>query len=71
MDVVRVGKVEDGFLELGHLVVHFVFFNVGLELGEVIDSALAVGSGDDMVRVLTNVFGDLSPGSLDGLDRVG
>ena len=71
MAVVGVGEVEDGGLEGLDLGVHLVRLDVRLELGEVVDRALAVGGGDNVLRVLANVLCDLAPSSLDGGDRVG
>ena len=71
MLVVGVGEVEDGLLEGLHLGVHLVRLDVRLELGEVVDRALAVGGGDNVLGVLADVLCDLAPCSLDGGDRVG
>ena len=71
MKVVRVGEVENGLLECLHLVVHLVLLDVGLELCQVVDGALAVGSSDNVGGVLANVLCDLAPCSLDRCDRVG
>ena len=70
MGVVRVGVVENGFFKVLHFDIHLVFFDTGFELGEVVDSAFAVGGSNDMLRILTNIFGDFSPGCLDSGDRV-
>ena len=71
MEVVRVGEVEDRLLELADLVVHLVLLDVGLELGEVVHSALSVGGGDHVCWVLPDVLCDLAPCCLDGCDGVG
>jgi len=70
MEVVCISKVEDGFFEFLDLVVHLVRLDMRLELGEVVDSAFAVGGGNDIGRVLADVLCDFAPGSLDSLDRV-
>lgn len=44
--------------------------NVRLELGEVVDSTLAVSSSNDICWVLPNVSGNFAPGCLDGCDGV-
>ena len=71
MLVVRVGEVEDGLLECLHFAVHLVLLDVGLELGEVVDGALAVGGSDHVRRVLPNVRRDLAPCGFNSSDRVG
>lgn len=71
MLVVRVGVVENGLLESLNLGVHLVSLDFGLELGEVVDGTLAVSCGDNVLRVLANVFGDLAPGGFYSSDRVG
>lgn len=43
----------------------------GLELREIVDSPLAMGSGDDMFGVVAQIERDFAPGGLYGLDRVG
>lgn len=69
--VVSVGVVEDSLLEGLDLVVHLVGLDIRLELGEVVDSALAVGSCDDIVRVLPNILRNFTPGSFYSGDGVG
>lgn len=69
--MVGIGVVEDRLLESLHLVVHFVCLNMGLEHGEVVNGALSVGGGDNIFGVLPDVFGDFSPGGLDGGNGVG
>ena len=69
--VVRVGEEENGLLERLHLGLHLVHLDVRLELGEVVDGALAVGGSDDEGRVLPDVLCHLAPCSLDGSDGVG
>lgn len=71
MLVVSVGVVEDGLLEGLNLAVHLVGLDIRLELGEVVDSALAVGSCDDIVRVLPNILGNFAPGCFYSGDGVG
>lgn len=70
MTVVGIGEEEDGLFKVGDLVVHLVRFDMRLELGKVVDSALSVGGGDDMVGVLPDVLCDFAPGSFYSLDRV-
>jgi hypothetical protein len=62
---VRVRVVEDGVFEFLDLCFNFVVLEIRLELGEVVDGALAVGSGDNILGILPDVFGDFSPGSFD------
>ena len=71
MKVVRVGEVENGLLECLHLTVHLVLLDVGLELCQVVNGALAVGGSDNVGGVLANVLCDLAPCCLDGCDGVG
>lgn len=71
MHVVRVGEVEDRLLEFLHGVVHFMRLDFRSELREVIYSALSMGCRDDMMGILTDVLGDLTPGGLDSSDRIG
>ena len=66
MFVVGVGEEEDGLLERLDRGVHLVRADVGLELGEVVDGALAVCGGDDIGGVVADVEGDLGPCGLDG-----
>ena len=68
---VGVGEEENGLLERLHLGVHLVRRDVRLEVGEVVDGALAVGCGDDVGGVLADVEGDFCPCCLDGCDGVG
>jgi len=62
---VRVRVVKNGVFELLDLCFNLVVSEVGLELGEIVDGALAVGRGDNVFGILPDVFGDLSPGSFD------
>lgn len=66
MDVVGVGEKEDALFEVGDFVVHLVLLDMRLELGEVVDSAFAVGGSNHMSGVLPDISGDFAPGSLDG-----
>ena len=68
---VRVGEEEDGLFERLNLRVHLVRRDVGLEVGEVVDGALAVRCGDDVRWVLADVEGDFGPCCFDGCDGVG
>ena len=70
MSVVGVGEVEDALLECGDLVVHLVRLDMGLELGEVVDGALAVSGSNHVCRVLPDIRGDFAPSSLDGSNGV-
>ena len=71
MTVVGIGEEENRLLECLHLIVHLVRLDVRLELGEVVDGALAVRRGDHVGGVLADVLGDLAPRGLDGGDGVG
>lgn len=71
MPVVRIGEEEDGVLKVHDGVVHLVRLDLRLEHGEVVDGALAVGGGDDVLGILPDVFCDFAPGSFDGGDGVG
>ena len=71
MLVVCVGEEEDGLLKCLHLEVYLVRLDVGLELGEVVDCALAVGGSDDICRVLPDVGSNLAPCGFDCSDGVG
>ena len=71
MPVVGVGIIEDGLLEVLDGIVHLVRLDVGLELREVVNGALAVGGGDHVGRVLPDVLCDLAPCRFDGGNRVG
>ena len=68
---VRIGKEEDRLFESLYLGIHLVCLDVRLELGEVVDGALAVGGGNHVCPVLADVLGDLAPCCLNGGDRVG
>ena len=71
MLVEGIGEEEDGLLECLHLGVHLVHLDVRLELGEVVDGALAVGGCDDVGGVSPDVEGNLAPCGLDSSDGVG
>ena len=70
MDPVRVRVVKDGVFELLDLCFDLVVLKMRLELEEIVDGALAVGRGDNVLGILPDVFGDFSPGSFDCRDRV-
>jgi len=65
VNLVRVRVVKNGVFELLDLCFNLVVFQVRLELGEIVDGALAVGRGNKVLGILPDVFGDLSPGSFD------
>lgn len=71
MQAVRICKEEDGFLKLLDFGVHLVGLDMGFELREVVDGALAVGGCDHVGRVLPDILGNLAPSGLDGSNRVG
>lgn len=71
MHVVSICEKEDRLLEFLNLVVHFVGLDMGLELGEVVDSTFTVSGCNDICGVLPDVSGNLAPGCLDGCDGVG
>jgi hypothetical protein len=71
VQAVCVGKVENGFLEGLNLAVHLMRLNMGLEHGEIVDCTLPMGCTDDILAVLSDVFGNFAPSCLDGCDRVG
>jgi len=62
---VRVRVVKDGVFELLDLCLNLVDSKMRLKLGEIVDGALAVGRGDNILGILPDVFGDFSPGSFD------
>jgi hypothetical protein len=68
--MIRVGEVEDALLESLYLVVHLVRLDVRLKHSEVVDGPLAVSGGNNIVGVLPDIFGDLTPGSFDSSDGV-
>ena len=65
MNPVRVRVVKDGVFELLDLCLNLVDSKMRLKLGEIVDGALAVGRGDNILGILPDVFGDFSPGSFD------
>ena len=71
MPVVGVGVVEDGLLKVLDGIIHLVRLDMGFELREVVNGALAVGGGDHVGRILPDIFCDLAPSRFDGGDRVG
>ena len=58
-----VGKEEDGFFKLGDFIIHLVFLDVRLEMRQVVDSTLAMGSCDDESRILAYILCDFGPSS--------
>jgi hypothetical protein len=70
MEIVRIGKVKDGVLERGHLVVHLVGFDVRFEFGEVVDGAFSMRGCDNIRGVLPDVAGDFAPGGFDCRNRI-
>lgn len=68
---VRVGEEKNGFLERLYLGIHFMYFNVRLELSEVVHGAFAVSGSDDIRRVPPNVQRDLAPSRFNSSDGVG
>ena len=71
MPVVGVGVVEDGLLKVLDGIIHLVRLDMGFELREVVNGALAVGGSDEVRGILPNVQRDLAPRGLDGSDGVG
>ena len=70
MRCVCISKGENGFFKVGDFVVHFVGFEMRLELEKVIDSPFSVRRRDDMRCVLLNVVCDFCPSCFNGLDAV-
>ena len=47
-----VGEEKDGFFKLGDFIIHLELLDVRLEVRQVDDSTLAMGSCDDVSRIL-------------------
>ena len=58
-----VGEEEDGFFKFGDFIIHLVLLDVRLEVRQVVDSTLAMGSCDDISRILAYVLCDFAPSS--------
>ena len=62
--VLCVSEEKDGFFKLGDFAIHLVLLNVRLEVRQVVDGTLSMGSCDDVVRILAYILCDFSPSSL-------
>lgn len=71
MPVIGVGEEEDGIFEIHDGVVHLMRLDLGLEHGKVVDGTFAMSGGDNMLRILSNVFRYFAPGSFNSRDGVG
>lgn len=71
MSVESVCEEENGLFEALDFEVHLMSLNMGLELGKIVDSTLAMGGSNHIGRIMANVGCDFAPGSLDSGDRVG
>ena len=58
-----VSEEKDGFFKLGDFVFHLKLLDVGLEVRQVVDSTLAMGSCDDVFRILAYILCDFAPSS--------
>jgi len=70
MDTIGISEEEDRFFESVDLVLDLVSFEVRLELGEVVDGTLAVGSCNNVLGILPDISSDPVPGSLYSGDGV-
>jgi hypothetical protein len=61
MKPVCVGEEEDGFFKLGDFIIHLVLLDVWLEVRQVVDSTLAMGSCEDVSRILAYILRDFAP----------
>ena len=50
-----IGEEKDGLFKLGDYIVHLELLYVWLEVRQVVDSALAMGSCDDVSGILTEL----------------
>ena len=58
-----IGEEEDRFFKLGDFIIHLLLLDVRLEMGQVVDSTLAMGSCDNVSRILAYLLCDFSPSS--------
>jgi len=70
MDAIGVGEEEDRFFESVDFVLDLVRFEVRLELGEIVDRTLAVGSCNNVLGVLPDISSDSVPSGLYSGDGV-
>lgn len=56
-----IGEEKDGLFKLGDYIVHLELLDVWLEMRQVVDSALAMDSCDDVSRILAYILCDFAP----------
>jgi hypothetical protein len=61
MEPVCVGEEEDGFFKLGDFVIHLVLLDVRFGMRQVVDGTLAMGSCDNVSRILAYILCNFSP----------
>ena len=59
-----VGEEKDGFFRLGDFIVHLKLLDVRLEVRQIDDSTLAMGSCDDVSRIIAYILCDFAPKQL-------